>query len=130
MAEDNVDLFRRAVELVARGDEAVLGFVDEDVEVITRRSGTEGAFRGHEGVRAFLADNRESFDLYEADYADVRDLGDGRVLAFGTVRIRGRGSGAEAEVPSAVVAEFRDGRMTHFRDYGDQRVALEAAGLA
>ncbi len=52
------------------------------------------------------------------------------MLAIGSNRIRGRGSGVETEVPSAFVIEFRDGRITRFRDYGDRQAALEAAGLA
>jgi ketosteroid isomerase-like protein len=57
-------------------------------------------------------------------------VGDGKVLAFGTIRIRGRGSGVETEVPSAVLVTVRDGRVTYFKDYGDRLAALEAAGLA
>ena len=127
---DNVELFRRGADLFGRGDEAVLELIDEDIELIALRSATEGAFRGHEGIRAFFADNRESFDLFEPDYYDVRDLGDGRVLALGKIRVRGRGSGAETEVPTAVIATIREGRMTRFRDYGEHGAALEAAGLA
>jgi hypothetical protein len=67
---------------------------------------------------------------FELAYDDVRDLGDGKVLALGTIRIRGRGSGVETDVPTAVIATIRDGRMTHFRDYGDHDAALAAAGLA
>jgi ketosteroid isomerase-like protein len=29
----------------------------------------------------------------------------------------------------AIVASFRDGRITHFKDYGDKQLALEAVGL-
>lgn len=130
MAEDNAELFRRGAELFARGDEAVLELIDENAELITLRSATEGAFRGHQGVRAFFADNRESFDLYEPQFDEVRDLGDGRVLGLGSIRIRGRGSGVVTEAQMAIVAEFRDGRMTYYRDYGDRQAALEAAGLA
>jgi ketosteroid isomerase-like protein len=38
--------------------------------------------------------------------------------------------GVETELPFAVVARFRDGRMTHFTDYGDKVQALEAPGLS
>jgi ketosteroid isomerase-like protein len=127
----NPDLFRRCGEAVTKDDEtALLDLMDADVEVIALRSGTEGAFRGHDGVRAFLADNRESFDRYETRYKEVKDLGDGRVLAIGTVLVRGRESGIETEVPSAVIATFRDGLLVRFRDCSERKKALEAAGLA
>jgi len=32
-------------------------------------------------------------------------------------------------VPLAIVASFRDGLITHLKDYGDKDQALEAAGL-
>jgi ketosteroid isomerase-like protein len=93
------------------------------------RAQTEGAFVGPEGMRRFLADTAEAFDLFKATYPDIRDLGDGRLLAIGTLRARGRTSGAESDVPLAVVAEFREGMLLRFKDYGDARLALEALGL-
>jgi ketosteroid isomerase-like protein len=131
MADDNAELFRRCGEAVSGDDEAaLLELIDDDVEVIPRRSATEGAFRGPAGVRAFLADNRESFDRFETQYEEINDLGDGRVLAIGTILVRGRGSGIEMKVPSAVIATFRDGRVLSFRDYVERDQALAAAGLA
>jgi ketosteroid isomerase-like protein len=131
MAEDNAELFRRCAQAVTSDDEAsLLELTDADIEVVALRSGTEGAFRGHDGVRAFLADNRESFDRYEARYEEVKDLGDGRVLALGTIHIRGRESGIETEVPTAVIATFREGLLVHFMDYAEREKALAAAGLA
>jgi hypothetical protein len=49
---------------------------------------------------------------------------------MGSIRVRGRGSGVETEVPSAIIARFRDGRMIEFKDYGEHAAALRAAGLA
>jgi hypothetical protein len=43
--------------------------------------------------------------------------------------MRGRGSGVESDVPSAAIVEFRDGLMSHYKDYGDARLALQEAGL-
>ena len=127
----NTDLFLRAGELVSRGEEAaLLEITDENLELEPRRTATEGTFRGHDGVRRFLEDTRESFESFELDYTDVRDLGDGRVIALGMIHIRGRGSGVETDVPTAVVATFRDGRVATFKDYGDRDGALAAAGLA
>ena len=36
----------------------------------------------------------------------------------------------EQEWPLTVVASFRDGRLTHWKDYGEKDKALEAAGLS
>jgi hypothetical protein len=35
----------------------------------------------------------------------------------------------ETDVPTAVIAEFRDGLLWRFKDYGDVRSALHAAGV-
>jgi ketosteroid isomerase-like protein len=131
MPASDVDLFRLAAEATTRGDEAaLLELVDERFELEPRRAATEGTFHGHDGVRVFLKDTRESFERFELTYDDVRDLGDGRVLALGSIHIRGRGSGLDTEVPTAVIASFRDGRMTRFKDYGEHEAGLAAAGLA
>ena len=108
---------------------ALLDLVDESSVFEPLRSATEGAFVGPEGMRRFLADTAETFDLFKASYTDVRDLGEGRLLAIGTLRMRGRSSGVESDIPTAAIVEFRDGVLVHYKDYGDARLALKAAGL-
>jgi hypothetical protein len=56
-------------------------------------------------------------------------LGD-RVLALGTLRTVGRGSGIEQEISVAFLVTYRDGLCTHLKDYGEWGQALEAAGLS
>ena len=75
-----------------------------------------------------MADTAQTFDLFRPEYTDVRDLGE-RVVAIGSIRVRGKGSGVETDVPTAAVAEFRDGMLWRFKDYVDPRLALDAAGL-
>jgi len=127
VSEQNVDLVRRFLDAAARGDwPAVLGCFDPDVEFIPLRAATEGVFHGHAGIERFIADNQASFDLFEPDH-ELRDAGD-RVLALGTVRLRGRGSGVEMNVPSAGVVDIRDGLITRWQDFGSVPKALEFAG--
>jgi ketosteroid isomerase-like protein len=129
MAEANTALFARIVEAVNRGDtEATCQLTAEDLVLIPRRSATEGAYVGHDGVRSWFADNRATFEVFNLDYPDVRDLGD-RILAIGTVHVRGRGSQVETDVPSAGIATFREGKATRWEDFGDVRLAVEAAGV-
>jgi ketosteroid isomerase-like protein len=42
--------------------------------------------------------------------------------------VRGRGSGAEAEVPTGGVFEIRDGRVVRWQDFGSREAALAALG--
>ena len=119
------------MDAVNRMDAPVLlAMVDEESVFEPLRSATEGAFVGVEGMRRFLADTAETFDLFKASYTDVRDLGEGRLLALGTIRIRGRESRVESDVGTAAIAEFRDGVLVHYKDYGETRLALHAAGLS
>jgi hypothetical protein len=74
-------------------------------------------------------DTAESFDIFRFDRSEIRDLGD-RVLAIGTLHIRAREGGIETDVPTAGSATYRNGRLIHWKDFGDRRKALEAAGLA
>ena len=103
--------------------------IDEHSVFEPLRSATEGVFVGPEGMRRFLADTAETFDLFKATYPDIRDLGDGRLLALGTIRMRGRESRVETDVVTAAIVEFRDGVLVSYKDYGAARPALEAAGL-
>ena len=126
---EHIELFLRGTDAMNRLDaDTLLAMVDEETVFEPLRAQTEGAFIGPQGMRRFLADTAETFDLFKATYPDIRDLGEGRLLALGTLRVRGRTSGVESDVALAVVAEFRDGRLVRFKDYGDERLALEAAG--
>ena len=130
MSRENVEAVHRGVEALNRGElEPVLDLIDDELVWEPRRAILEGAYRGHAGMRRYWADTAESFESFEVRFADVRDLGD-RVLAVGTVHGRGRDSGAETDVATAAVFTFRDGRLVHYKDYGERRAALEAAGLA
>lgn len=129
MSRANVDLMREGIERFNRNDiEGVLGLMDPEIRFEHRMADLEGDFTGVEPVRGWFADIAQHFASWRIDCGDIRDLGD-RVLALGTMRAIGKGSGVEAEVPYTVVAEFRNGLMTHFTDYGDREKAVEAAGL-
>ncbi len=130
MTPEHIQAFLRGVDAINRVDvTALLEVVHDETVFEPLRSATEGAFVGPEGMRRFLADTAETFDLFKATYTDIRDLGEGRLLAIGTIRMRGRGSGVESDVPSAAIVEFRDGLLARYKDYGDARVALQMAGL-
>src|SRR5215203_3256075 len=129
MSRGNKRVFEECVALLGRGDiGGYLRLVDEDVIWIAARSAVEGAYRGHEGLRKFFADNNENFEVFEADFREVRDLGD-RILVIGVIHIRGRGSGVQGDLPIAGIFTFRNGKLTRWEDFGDRALALQAAGL-
>lgn len=139
MSQANVDSFLKCAEAFNRFAEAPekaadpedvntwLAFYDPDVRFEPQQAALQGTYVGREGVGQWLADLAEHYSGGSLHFADVRDLGDS-VLALGTLRVKGRGSGIETEVPVAITATFRDGLVAHFKDYGDARQALEAVG--
>ena len=129
MSSANVEVCRRLVEAVNRGDtEGVLADMDEQVEFIPRRAALEGVFRGHRGVRDYLAETAKNFDHYHVRNEEMRDLGD-RVLMFDSLTIRGHASGVEMVVPTAIVVTFRHGKIVRFEDFGERSRALAAVGV-
>ena len=130
MSQENVDRFLESIEAFNRGDvERWLETYHPDAVIEPRQAELEGGYSGHDGLRRFFAEFAEPLEMFEAHYSDVRDLGD-RVLGLGTLRILGRGSGIENEGPVAILSSFRDGLITHAKDYGEWSQALEAAGLS
>jgi ketosteroid isomerase-like protein len=126
-----IEAFLRGVDAINRLDvDAALALTHEECVFEPLRSQTEGAFVGHEGMRRFLADTAQTFQMFKVTYPDLRDLGDERLLAIGTIRMRGRESGVETDVLSTAIVEFRDGRMLRYQDLADRRLALQVAGLS
>ena len=129
MSEENVETVRQLIDAVGRGDAlAALACLDPDLEWIPLRAATEGAYRGHDGYERFVAATNETFETFEPDF-ELSDLGE-QVLAWGTIRVRGRGSSIETDIPVGGIFDFRAGRILRWRDFGSKEKALEAAGLS
>lgn len=128
---DERALFLAAVDAINRADlNAVAEVVHPEIVFHPVRAPVSGDYYGHSGIEKFLADNAETFDLFEVAYDDIRPLPDGRLFAAGKVRIRGRGGQVETVVDTAGYASFRDGLVNGWHDYGDRAAALAALGLA
>ena len=130
MSEENIEVFLEWLGAINRMDiPGALRLMDAEAQFEHRLTDLQGSYTGLERIEAAFEDVVEHFDALKVDCPDIRDLGD-RVLALGTSHATGKGSGVETELPFTVVASFRDGRMTHFTDFGDKEQALEAAGLS
>jgi len=130
MSQENVELVRRVFETpnVEEGDEMeIRSIFHHDVEFLPQRAGTEGAYRGIAGIEEFRADTEQVFEKFEVHY-ELLDLGE-RILAWGKVDVRARGSGIEVDVPMGGVFEFRDGKIVRWEDFGSKEKALKAVGL-
>src|SRR5262245_55571344 len=130
MSQENVELMREAIGAGTRGDfEAAFGGMDPVIRFEHRLAALQGNFVGIADVKGWFADLIEVFESWRIDCEDIRDLGE-RVLALGTIHTIGGESGVETELPLAIVAEYRNGLITAYTDYGDRADALEAAGLS
>src|SRR3954447_23271682 len=104
MSQENVDALCGCFDAVNRSDvPGALRFMDPDIRFECQVAPLQGTYAGHAGVREFLADLAEVFGTVELHCPDIRDLGD-RVLALGTARGTGKGSGIDIETPLTVVA--------------------------
>ena len=127
MSEENIAVARKTVEALNSGDlDALIEVFDPDCVFEPQRATVEGAFRGHAGVRSWFADTQESFDTFRLE-VNHEALGGDRVLSVGSLHICGRGSGIEAEIPTASISELRDRRIWRFKDHVERSAALEAA---
>ena len=130
MSQQNVEIVRLVLDAFAAADaERLVVFADPEIELEAHQSMVEGNYRGHDGIEKFMADAFENLEVRGIEDLETRDLGD-RVLALGTLRIYGRASGIEAEVPFAIVARIQGGLIVHSKDYGTRDLALKAVGLA
>jgi limonene-1,2-epoxide hydrolase len=128
MSRENVQVVQRLVEAAQRDDlAAALACLDPDLDWIPARAATERTYHGHRGFEKFLADTRETFEIFEPRF-ELRDLGE-RVLASGTISVRGSGSGIEMDFPVGGIFDFRGGRIVCWQDFGSKEQALGAVGL-
>ena len=69
------------------------------------------------------------WDSWQQELERVIDAGDKRVVGLPRFRAKGRGSAVPVEVPWAMVATLRNGRIVTSRVFLSRDDALEAAGL-
>jgi ketosteroid isomerase-like protein len=130
-SEELEELVRKGIETYNRRDvEAHLSLWDPECEWLPfLTAGTEGenAYRGHDGIRRWFRDTDEMFSEVKWEVQEVRDLGDDRGVILGTIRARGRVSGAEVSSPLGQLFELRDGRILRGRAYPSHEETLAAA---
>jgi ketosteroid isomerase-like protein len=131
MSQENVELVREGFARWNAGDhDFFFNAAAPDIELLSRFGSLTGEpYRGHRGVREWIADIQQSFERFELWLDEVRDLGDA-VLAIGGINLRARGSGLDLKEPMGWVVEFREGRVVRMQFYAQPAQALEAVGLS
>jgi ketosteroid isomerase-like protein len=87
-------------------------------------------YRGPEGVRRWVEELRRDWQVFEIRWTEVRDLGEGRVLAFGFWDCLGRRAGVRMSFDQAAwLIELRGGKLARLQTFVDRTEAIAAAGL-
>jgi ketosteroid isomerase-like protein len=128
--EQSFEIIRASVAAFNERDvDAVLSFLDPDVELVPLRALLEGGdYRGHDGFRRFAGDIGEEWDELSLVIEEMRDVGDD-VLVLGRFQAKGRTSGVEIDAPAGWVTTVRDGKVTRMQAYSTRDAALRATGL-
>jgi ketosteroid isomerase-like protein len=113
-----------------RDVEALVALCAEDIvfEPVTARiAAREEPYRGHDGMRAYLADVARVWQELRPEPSAFREGPDGLVVATG--RIYAWGVGRVIDSPAGWVWRVRDGRVVRGQVFETARGALEAAGI-
>lgn len=131
MSSVNLESIERAYEAMSRLDaEALVAVCDPDVEFRSRIAEADDVtYRGHAGVRDYMASLAEVFEWIRTEPLDVIEEGD-RAVVCNRFRARGRGSGVEVEERFFQALRFRDHKSLWWAFYPSRAAALEAVGLS
>jgi ketosteroid isomerase-like protein len=128
---ENVELVKRSFQAIRAWDiEGLLRLYHPEIEFmpLTGTRVESGGYLGHAGVRAYLAEAEELWDVMEPDGNHYEDLGD-RVVVLGTCRVRGRLSGAETNPACAWVIGVSDGVIVTHRAFSTYEEAESVADV-
>ena len=127
---ENSDIVRQAFDAFSRRDAgALIALADPDIVFrppTGRLAGREDPYRGHEGLRAYLADVGRVWQELRSEPDEYIELGD-RVLCTG--RVYAWGVGRVVDAPAGWLWRLRDRRLVEGTVYETRRAAYEAAGL-
>jgi ketosteroid isomerase-like protein len=128
---DKVELVKRCFEAVRAWDlDTLLRLYHPEVQLmpLTGTRVESGGYRGHAGVRAYMQEAQDLWDVLEPVGEVFTDLGD-KVLVVGRCRVRGRTSGAESNPVCAWVVGVRDGLVVSLQACESNEEALRVAGV-
>jgi ketosteroid isomerase-like protein len=131
VSQENLELLRRGIEAWNRREvDAWLDLGTPDVEWMPAGPAAveQAVYRGHDEVRNGIAAVFETWEVFELQEGEVRDLGES-TLWLGRVRMRGNASGVELEQEFAIHNVARDGRIALIRTFLSWQEALKAVGL-
>ena len=133
MSQENIDLLHAYhAAYSARKLSAAIDLCASNVEVFPDASVwlEPRPLVGRDEFRALLEDSWSAWKSCSAKIEEVRDLGDGRVLARGEWGGIGITSDAESYTSLSTIFTVRDGQIARVQYFFDHAKALEAVGLS
>jgi hypothetical protein len=92
------------------------------------RRGARAVYRGRDEVSDGFVATWETWELFQLEESEVRDLGDSLVW-LGRARLRGDASHVEIDQEFAIHFLVHGGKIVRFRGFREWQAALEAGGL-
>ncbi|HEV7462005.1 MAG TPA: nuclear transport factor 2 family protein [Solirubrobacteraceae bacterium] len=131
MSSENVEIVRKGIEAWNQHDADLwLSYAAPDVEWMPAGPAAveRTVYRGRDEVASGFAAVWQTWDLFQFEEDQVRDLGDS-VLWLGRVKMRGGASHLDLDQEFAVHSRLQDGQVITVRAFLGWREALEAVGL-
>jgi ketosteroid isomerase-like protein len=132
MSQEDLEIVRAGFDAFNRGDyESWIAVFDEDVDFHDLAETPDtGMFRGHAGIRVWLAKLQEAWG--EAFRFEPQAIAEGDGVFVVDTRAVGVGveSGIPIEMTVHIVLRFRDRKIVWGGSFIDRADALKAAGLA
>jgi ketosteroid isomerase-like protein len=131
MSQRNVEAVHRLLAAISERDlSRLLSLTDPEVE--WRSFFAElvegGRYRGHEGMRQYVADLSEAFESLRVEASDLLDAGE-TIMGVGRIDYKGQGSGVESDAPVGWVFRFRDGKIVYFHAFRDPEKVFGAVAV-
>jgi ketosteroid isomerase-like protein len=132
MSHENVEVVHHLLAAVTQRDLArLVDLTDPDIEWRSFFAALSegGRYRGHDGMRQYVADVSEAFEEMRVEVGDLLDVGE-VVVGIGRIFYKGKGSGVEADSPAGWVFRFRKGRVVYFHAFRDPERVFGVVGIA
>ena len=131
MSQANVELLRKGIDALNRRDvDLWLDFAAPEIEWLPAGPAAveREVYRGYDEMRSGITAAWETWDVFEFQEDQLRDLGDS-ALWLGRIKMHGSASGVELDQEFAVHGVVRDGKFILIHTFLSCQEALEAVGL-
>ena len=131
MSRANVELLRKGIDALNRRDvDLWLDYSAPEIEWLPAGPAAveREVYRGYDEMRSGITAAWETWDVFEFQEDQVRDLGDS-ALWLGRIKMHGSASGVELDQEFAVHGVVRDGKFIRIHTFLSWQEALEVVGL-